>query len=81
MFYIAFVAAILPHRATVDRECLSAIGTGDLADRPAVNQVKVGVPPLVSAFVGAELLFLSSGVLLNKRSAAQTFVFRRIRIG
>lgn len=43
--------------------------TGKRIKRLSLNQIRVGVPPLVSASVGAEFLFLSADRLLHGNTA------------
>ncbi|WP_330365054.1 hypothetical protein [Butyricicoccus pullicaecorum] len=69
------MAAVLPLGAPVNRKGPAAVCAGDPPDRPAVNLIKMGIPPLVPAFVRAELFLLPTDVLGNRRPAAQAVVY------
>lgn len=71
------MAAVLPRRLSIDRKSLTAAGTGDLPNHPAVNLIQMGVPPFVPALVRAELLFLPAGILRHRRSAAKALMLVR----
>ncbi|MFR2186223.1 MAG: hypothetical protein ACLS5N_02155 [Ruminococcus sp.] len=73
------MAAVLPRRLSINRKSLTTSGAGDLPYRPAVNLIEVGVPPFVPALVRAELLFLATGVLCHRYSAAKAPMLVRSR--
>ena len=77
MLDVAGMAAVLSLGAPVNRKGPAAVCTDDLPDRPAVNLIEMGIPPLVSALVRAELLFFPASLLGDRRPTAQAPMLTR----
>lgn len=49
------MTAVLSLGAPVNRKDPAAVCAGNFPDRPTVNLIEIGIPPLIPALVGAEL--------------------------
>jgi hypothetical protein len=72
---ITGMAAELPLSISIGLKCLAAVRTGKGIDCLSLHQVKMPVPPFVSALIRAEAFLLSSCNLHNGLTTAFAYRF------